>query len=96
VLDAYFKIPEVWPLLAGSSRGTNVRRRRLHPDVFLAYKFPLPPRAVQEKLRDLKQRIAALRAALMVDEVDALGALSGSPGVSRRGRVALRTAGRSR
>ena len=54
VLDVYFRTPSVWPALSGSSTGTNVRRRRLNPADFLRYKFPLPSKATQEKLRLIK------------------------------------------
>jgi type I restriction enzyme, S subunit len=50
VLDAYFRMPSVWPDLAAISTGTNVRRRRLHPKAFLQYKFPLPSMKVQQQL----------------------------------------------
>jgi restriction endonuclease S subunit len=57
VLDVYFRTPSVWPALSGSSSGTNVRRRRLNPIDFLRYKFPLPSRATQEKLRLIKCKV---------------------------------------
>jgi type I restriction enzyme S subunit len=50
-LDVYFRTPTVWPKLSGESTGTNVRRRRLHPDDFLAYKMPLPSMQAQQRLR---------------------------------------------
>jgi type I restriction enzyme S subunit len=56
VLDVYFRTPSVWPALSGSSTGTNVRRRRLNPADFLQYKFPLPSKAAQEKLRLIKNK----------------------------------------
>jgi type I restriction enzyme S subunit len=56
VLDVYFRTPSVWPALSGSSTGTNVRRRRLNPADFLQYKFPLPSKATQEKLRLIKNK----------------------------------------
>ena len=60
VLDIHFKTPSVWPDLAGSSTGTNVRRRRLNPSDFLKYKFPLPPRPIQETLRKVKAGVNAM------------------------------------
>jgi type I restriction enzyme S subunit len=51
VLDVHFRSPTVWPELSGSSTGTNVRRRRLNPTDFLAYRLPLPSRTVQYRLR---------------------------------------------
>ena len=60
VLDIHFKTPAVWPDLAGSSTGTNVRRRRLNPSDFLKYKFPLPPRPIQETLRKVKAGVNAM------------------------------------
>ncbi len=57
VLDTYFRTKSVWPSLAGNSTGTNARRRRLHPNEFLAYRFPLPPMHVQLKLKAIKDRL---------------------------------------
>lgn len=57
VLDIYFKTPSVWPIVAGLSIGTNVRRRRLQPKAFLSYKFPLPPMEVQLRLRNIMQKL---------------------------------------
>ena len=54
VLDVYFRSPSVWPLVSSMSTGTNVRRRRLNPEKFLAFEMPLPPKAVQQRLRDIK------------------------------------------
>jgi len=56
VLDVFFRTPAVWPGLSGASTGTNVRRRRLNPADFLAYKIPLPSRATQYRLRDIRAR----------------------------------------
>jgi type I restriction enzyme S subunit len=61
VLDIYFRIPSVWPEIAGSSTGTNVRRRRLNPSDFLAYKMPLPSMATQLKLREVRQQATELK-----------------------------------
>ena len=57
VLDVHFRSPTVWPDLSGASTGTNVRRRRLNPTDFLAYKLPLPSRAVQFRLRVIKSEM---------------------------------------
>ncbi|CAH2900322.1 MAG: Type I restriction-modification system, specificity subunit S [uncultured Paraburkholderia sp.] len=62
VLDVYFRTPLIWPELAALSGGTNVRRRRLQPSNFLAYKMSVPPMSVQTKLRDLKMSVDALKA----------------------------------
>ncbi len=51
VVHVYFTTPEVWPLVAGASTGTNVRRRRLKPKDFLRHELLLPPRPAQERLR---------------------------------------------
>jgi type I restriction enzyme, S subunit len=61
VLDVYFRSPTVWPLLSGVSTGTNVRRRRLNPNDFLNYQFPLPPRQVQLALRVTRGKMNLLR-----------------------------------
>jgi type I restriction enzyme S subunit len=60
VLDTYFRTPSVWPRIAGSSTGTNVRRRRLNPQDFLAYSFPLPPMSAQEDLRAVRAKVDAM------------------------------------
>ena len=61
VLDTYFGNPAVWPGMAGASTGTNVRRRRLNPKDFLEYKMPLPSRATQERLREVRRKVDALK-----------------------------------
>jgi len=61
VLDIYFRTPAVWPEVAAQSTGTNVRRRRLNPQDFLAYKIPLPPRTTQLLLREVRSNVGALK-----------------------------------
>jgi len=61
VLDVYFRSPSVWPSLSGASTGTNVRRKRLNPQDFLDYVFPLPARQVQYALRAVRQRMNELQ-----------------------------------
>ncbi len=56
VLDVHFRTPDVWPLLASISTGTNVRRRRLNPADFLAFRIPLPPMSAQIQLREVKKK----------------------------------------
>jgi type I restriction enzyme S subunit len=51
VLDVYYRTPSVWPILAGASTGTNVRRRRLNPTAFLNLRMPVPPMSVQQQIR---------------------------------------------
>ncbi|MBS1808372.1 MAG: restriction endonuclease subunit S [Acidobacteria bacterium] len=60
-LDVYFRTPSVWPVLAGESTGTNVRRRRLNPTDFLNFKMPLPSMAAQLRLREVKHKIDAIK-----------------------------------
>jgi type I restriction enzyme S subunit len=74
VLDVYFRTPLVWPLLSGASTGTNVRRRRLHPSEFLAFKIPLPAMDVQYRLREVKAKADALKR-LQAETAAALDAL---------------------
>jgi type I restriction enzyme, S subunit len=62
VLDVYFRTPQVWPVLAELSGGTNVRRRRLQPTAFLKYEMPLPSMSAQVKVRELHKRVRALKA----------------------------------
>jgi type I restriction enzyme S subunit len=61
VLDIYFRTPSVWPILSGTSTGTNVRRRRLNPPAFLEFKMPVPRMSVQQKIREVKNKLDALR-----------------------------------
>lgn len=61
VLDIHFRDPSVWPTLAGTSTGTNARRRRLNPRALLAYPFPLPSSEVQKKVGEVCKEVAALR-----------------------------------
>ena len=58
VLDVYFRSPTVWPLVAGASTGTNVRRRRLHPRAFLSLEIPLPSMEAQLRLRAVKSKLS--------------------------------------
>src|SRR4051812_14636629 len=44
-LFAYFRRPSVWYALASQSTGLGDRRQRVHPDVILAHRIPLPPLA---------------------------------------------------
>lgn len=60
-LDVYFRTPSVWPLLSAASTGTNVRRRRLNPEDFLAYKMPLPSMLKQKHLREVKKKVDVLK-----------------------------------
>ena len=61
VLDTYFRTPSIWPEIGGASTGTNVRRRRLNPTDFLAYRMPLPSRATQERLRKVRAAVDGLK-----------------------------------
>ncbi len=73
-LDVYFRTPSVWPLLSAASTGTNVRRRRLNPEDFLAYKMPLPSMLKQRRLREVKGKVDALKGlqATTAAELDAM------------------------
>lgn len=61
ILDIHFKTPAVWKDLAAISTGTNLRRRRLNPNAFLGYKFPLPPMDVQEHVKAIADRAISKR-----------------------------------
>jgi type I restriction enzyme S subunit len=61
VLDVYFRTPSVWPEISRASTGTNVRRRRLNPQDFLAYEMPLPSLTTQMTLRAVYAEIRKLR-----------------------------------
>ncbi len=56
ILDIHFKTPAVWKDLAAISTGTNLRRRRLNPNAFLGYQFPLPPMEVQLHVKAIADR----------------------------------------
>lgn len=62
VLDIHFKSPSVWKKLADISTGTNLRRRRLNPNAFLGYRFPLPPMEVQQHVKRIADLAAIKRA----------------------------------
>jgi type I restriction enzyme S subunit len=61
ILDIHFKTPAVWKDLAATSIGTNLRRRRLNPNAFLCYKFPLPPIEVQQHVKAISDRAISKR-----------------------------------
>jgi len=60
-MAVYFRNPAIWETLSGQSTGTNVRRRRLNPQTFLNYQFPLPPMKRQLLLRDVQAKVNALQ-----------------------------------
>ena len=57
IIDIHFKSPLVWTKLGRLSTGTNLRRRRLNPNAFLEYVFPLPPMDVQKGISALSFRV---------------------------------------
>jgi type I restriction enzyme S subunit len=63
LLELHFREPANWP----KSTGTNVRRKRVHPEDFLRLEMPLPPLAEQKTLGDACRKtqtaLAAQRAA---------------------------------
>lgn len=72
-LDRYFRRAAIWPSLAGGSGGTNVRRRRINPDDFLALSIELPPlteqRRIVERIEAVAKRVEEIRCdAARVDE----------------------------
>ncbi len=73
-LDVYFRTPSVWPVVAGISTGTNVRRRRLQPSAFLTFEIPLPSMSTQQLLRKVRTNIDSLKN-LQKDTSDELDAL---------------------
>jgi type I restriction enzyme S subunit len=74
ILDIYFRMPSVWPGISNASTGTNVRRRRLNPQDFLNYQMPLPQRAIQLTIKELRREVQTLnrRQAETAVELDAL------------------------
>ncbi len=73
-LDVYFRTPSVWPTLSSASTGTNVRRRRIHPSELLRYILPLPSMKTQQRLRQVKAKVDALKA-LQADTTAELDAM---------------------
>lgn len=61
VLDTHFKTPAVWKELAAISTGTNLHLRRLNPNAFLSYTFPLPTMKVLQEVKAIAQRAAEKR-----------------------------------
>lgn len=74
VLDVHFRTPEVWPALSGTSTGTNMRRRRLNPADFLRYQFPLPPMAVQQRVKAIREK-AGTTANIRADQIKEFDAM---------------------
>ena len=72
VVDAYFRHPLVWPTLSGTSKGTNVRRRRLHPKAILTHQMPVPPFKVQELIKKLLLQYDPFSQANHGDELEIL------------------------
>lgn len=82
ILDIHFKTPAVWKDLAAISTGTNLRRRRLNPNAFLNYQFPLPPMEMQQHVksiadsasieRKIQQNAVALEKALIPSLLDGI------------------------
>jgi type I restriction enzyme S subunit len=70
VLEAYFRLPETWQTLAGSSTGTNLRRRRLNPTTLLAADMPLPSMARQVQFRRVTEKLRAIEKELTALETD--------------------------
>jgi len=60
-MGVYFRNPSIWEILAGGSKGTNVRRRRLNPQVFLEHEFPLPPMQTQLLLRETQKKVNTMQ-----------------------------------
>tara|TARA_R110002072_G_scaffold300627_2_gene478528 strand:+ start:1062 stop:2270 length:1209 start_codon:yes stop_codon:yes gene_type:complete len=56
VLDAYFRSVKSWRRLGGPSRGTNVRRRRLNPKTLCELMVPLPPKALQARIKEIMHK----------------------------------------
>lgn len=78
VADIYFRDPKVWPTLSQSSAGTNVRRRRLNPEAFLALPVPVPSRADQDRLSTMlchTRRLQELAITTKADLLDLLPSL---------------------
>ena len=64
-LDLFWRSEFARPLLVRGSSGTNVRRRRLHPDAFLRLEIPLPSLDEQARLVGALTRTRLASAALV-------------------------------
>jgi len=64
--------PAIVELVAGSSGGTNLRRRRLYADDFLSKMIPMPDETEQRRIADHLDRVSDItsRAADVVDNLD--------------------------
>src|SRR5262249_55514060 len=73
-LAAYFKRQHVWRVVAEGSQGLGDRRQRVQPDKILAHELWLPPIDWQNRIAQVTNELAALKAlqAKTVEEVDAL------------------------
>jgi type I restriction enzyme S subunit len=73
-MATYFSTPDVWLAVAGASKGTNVRRRRLHPSAFMEYRMPLPSMDSQRKLREVREKTQRIEIFIKesLDEVNAV------------------------
>lgn len=58
-LEYLFKVKPTWARVAGSSTGTNVRRKRLYPGAFLSSAIALPLVTVQRDVADRLDRTLA-------------------------------------
>lgn len=59
-LGYQLQAPGVWSLIVGPSKGTNVRRRRLHPDDLLSKDLLLPSLAEQRRIVERIQELATI------------------------------------
>jgi len=73
-LGYLFQRPQTWETIAGSSIGTNLRRRRLYPEDFLAKMIELPEPSEQRRVTAMLDRITR-----MVDRVSHKMTMNGSP-----------------
>lgn len=76
VLDVYYRTPSIWPIIAGASNGTNVRRRRLHPSAFLSLLMPVPPMATQLRIRQVRRAVESISAIRRKSEAEVKSLLS--------------------
>lgn len=77
-IDLYFKVQSHWQAISGGSIGTNVRRRRLHPEDLLQNAIPLPTlheqRRIISRIEELTAKVEEARRlrALAHQESDAM------------------------
>jgi type I restriction enzyme M protein len=80
LLEAYFRSPRVWEILAGAGKGLGAAYHRIHPSEILGHELWLPPLADQlcvveeiehiDRFRQLREDVNPLAGALELSALD--------------------------